>query len=70
MNTLTMIVLITLSVTGALYALDNDKNYEQEHYKSYCEMVAIWEADKAAGVYPSKRKGWPPYNKQIDCSGE
>lgn len=36
-----------------------------ESEERYCEMVARWKADAAAGVAPKNRTGWPPY--QGEC---
>jgi len=46
-----------------LTACQDGKRDETE--ARYCEMVARWHADEAAGIPPKSRNGWPPY--QGEC---
>lgn len=43
-----------------------DLQVAQANRSSYCEMVAIWDADAARGVPPAQRNGWPPYEGRCD----
>lgn len=61
--------LLALAVAAilALFGLtgQGDAEAAQKQRAQYCQMVAIWEADKAQGVEPEYRNGWPPY--EGDC---
>ena len=42
-----------------------DQLLEEQHY---CEMVKIWEDDRARGVPAEQRAGWPPFKgKDATC---
>lgn len=35
---------------------------------NYCDMVALWKADKAAGIPANERRGWPPFKgNEVIC---
>jgi hypothetical protein len=56
-------VFVALIVLAAW--LNHDVNDEG---RTYCEMVALWEADAARGVPHANRRGWPPYRGEgVNC---
>lgn len=58
MRKLLLIALLASSVSAC-------KDEPDPQQVQYCEMVARWHADAAAGVSPKNRTGWPPY--QGEC---
>lgn len=45
---------------------DNEEADRQE--SEYCAMVALYKADKAAGVPEHDRRGWPEFKKgEVSC---
>jgi len=45
-----------------------DQENEQFEEDRYCEMVALWNKDKAAGIPANQRNGWPPFRKgEVSC---
>lgn len=54
----------------ALISVFVDEDYKEVELREaqhYCEMVAMWEAGKAAGKDVYNRDGHPPYDRSIDC---
>jgi hypothetical protein len=52
----------TLALLVALAAWLN-----QDSADPYCDMVALWWIDAAAGVPHADRRGWPPYRGEGAC---
>lgn len=53
-----------------LFGLVGNSDYENEQFETerYCEMVALWNKDKAAGIPADQRNGWPPFRKgEVSC---
>lgn len=45
---------------------DNEEADRQD--EQYCEMVAMYKADKAAGIPEHDRRGWPEFKKgEVSC---
>lgn len=45
-----------------------DQENEEFEEQRYCEMVEIWNKDKAAGIPADQRNGWPPFRKgEVSC---
>lgn len=38
----------------------------EDEQRYYCEMIELWQADKADNIPPAQRKGWPNY-KNARC---
>ena len=53
-----------LALAGLLGSMDKADDAAQ-HY-SYCQLVTMWEADKARGVDVYDRKGHPNFNR-LEC---
>lgn len=58
MRKLAIVLMAAMAMAGC-----NDQPDPQQ--VQYCEMVARWHADAAAGIPPKSRTGWPPY--QGEC---
>lgn len=56
-----LVFLLAIGIVGAM-----DKEAEQMQDEHYCEMVTIWNADKASGIPAADRNGWPPFEGQCD----
>ncbi len=41
--------------------------FELQRDKQYCKMVQVWMSDKALGIPPEQRRGWPPYDSSVFC---
>jgi hypothetical protein len=45
-----------------------DAEDAEQQDDTYCEMVALYKADKAAGVPEHDRRGWPEFKKgEVSC---
>lgn len=59
-----------LVVVGAILALGLVGRMDLEEAAAeealYCDMVARWKAEEAAGVPPNDRAGWPPFRGECD----
>ena len=53
-----------LALAGLLDSMDKADDAAQ--HDSYCQLVAMWEADKARGVDAYDRKGHPNFNR-LEC---
>jgi len=51
--------LIALGIIGSMDRADEELNHKQ-----YCELVAMWEADRAKGINAYDRKGHPNFHKK------
>ena len=51
-------------IAALLYVGTLDREGDQRHESTYCEMVAIWESDPRQEI---DRAGWPQYNPDIKC---
>jgi|TARA_R100000988_G_C3993350_1_gene164156 hypothetical protein len=49
------------------YAGQCDMELELQREKQYCKMVQVWMSDKALGIPPEQRRGWPPYDSSVFC---
>lgn len=61
-----LVGLILILLFGLVGHMDQEnEEFEQDRY---CEMVAIWNKDKAAGIPADQRSGWPPFRKgEVSC---
>lgn len=61
--------IITLLLTFAALALAGtmDAQDAERSQSTYCEMVALWDADAAQGIAPEQRTGWPPFDGRKQC---
>lgn len=57
--------LALLIVSALLFAEATDLDSANEQNALYCEMTAYWLQD--SHLPPEERRGWPEYNKSIDC---
>ena len=57
--------LATLIVSGLLFVGETDFDAASEQDALYCEMTGYWLED--SHLPPEDRRGWPEYNKSIDC---
>lgn len=60
------IIAILMIIVAFLFGGSEDHAIAVDNQSEYCEMVEIWNADKAAGILPEKRNGWPPYNGECN----
>lgn len=45
-----------------------DYEAQEADMDNYCDMVALWKADKAAGIPAHDRRGWPPFKgNEVIC---
>lgn len=61
----------SLVAAGAVIALaawvavsTADAQDAENSHRIHCEMVAVWEADKAKGLAETERNGWPNFDKR------
>ena len=55
-------ILVVIGLIAAMgFAGTFDYEEEQRQAEQYCEMVKIWEQTNG-------QTGWPPYDKEIDCT--
>lgn len=58
-----IVLMLAFGIAGHF---DNEEADRQE--SEYCEMVALYKADKAAGVPEHDRRGWPEFKKgEVTC---
>ena len=57
--------LALLIVSALLFAGATDFEAETQQQDLYCEMTGYWLED--SHLPPEERRGWPEYNKSIDC---
>lgn len=57
---------IAALIAALLYIGTLDREDAEQDQSTYCEMVAIWEADPRPEI---DRAGWPPYDSTIKCEG-
>lgn len=65
-------VIALLMAIGAMAALGRaDHETEQRQLLTYCEDVAIWQAEAARGIDPHHRTGHPDYSgiAEDECPG-
>ena len=53
------------ALAGTLFNISG-KESEQDRWRSYCQSVLAWEADRVRGVDVYDRKGHPNFN-QVEC---
>lgn len=66
MNRLTIGAALALLLAAGLVG-HFDAEDEQIENEQYCEMVAIWKQQAAAGIPKERRDGWPPYKGDKFC---
>ena len=59
------ITLTFVALAGTLLNISNKVSAE-DHWRSYCQSVLAWEADRVRGVDVYDRKGHPNFN-QVEC---
>lgn len=60
------IVAVLLAAFGIVGHFDAEDAERQE--QEYCDMVALYKADAAAGIAPDNRRGWPEFRKgEVAC---
>lgn len=58
-----LLVVLAMGVAGHF---DNEEAERQD--AEYCDMVALYKADKAAGIPENDRRGWPEFKKgEVSC---
>lgn len=58
-----IVLTVAFGIAGSFDADEADR--QDEHY---CEMVALYKADKAAGISEHDRRGWPEFKKgEVSC---
>ena len=64
-KSLNISALALLIVSALLFAGATDFDAANEQDALYCEMTGYWLED--SHLPPEDRRGWPEYNKSIDC---
>lgn len=59
---LILVATVYLVLMGLVASDDLEQKQRQHSY--YCEMLAIWQANKH--LPPEHRPGWPPYRGECD----
>lgn len=69
MNQTPKTILAVLFIFAALAIVGHFDNEEADRQANeYCEMVALWKQDKAAGIPADDRRGWPPFRDgEVSC---
>lgn len=58
-----LFVMILAGIAG-----QSDFEHAQMEEEHYCDMVALWKADAAAGIRAEDRRGWPEFKKgEVTC---
>ena len=60
-----LLVFAALARAGTVDGQDAERSQD-----TYCEMVAMWDADAAQDVAPEQRRGWPPFDGRKQCKTE
>ena len=60
-----LLVFAALALAGTMDVQDAERSQD-----TYCEMVAMWDADAAQDVAPEQRRGWPPFDGRKQCKTE
>ena len=58
-----LLAFAALALAGTMDAQDAERAQS-----TYCEMVAMWDADAAQDVAPEQRRGWPPFDGRKQCN--
>ncbi len=58
---LTALIIALVLIVGKV---DHEDQMIQD--KHYCDMAALWEADRRSGVVAHERAGWPPFKGYCD----
>lgn len=61
--------ILTATVIFGLFLLVSSNDYDDAvaQQSTYCEMVALWNADAKRGIAPNDRAGWPPFEGEHQC---
>lgn len=60
------LVLGIICIGVVLIGIAVDEPTERAEHESYCELVAMWEADRARGIDVYDRAGHPNFNR-VEC---
>lgn len=57
---------IFIGIMGVVGQMDYEDELRAQ--EAYCNMVILWEEDRARGVPEDQRAGWPPFKSEVPCN--
>lgn len=57
---------IFFGIMGVVGQMDYEDELLAE--QAYCDMVILWEDERARGVPENDRAGWPPFKPEVACN--
>jgi hypothetical protein len=65
------ILALAAFIGAVLWVNGTDRQVQQAALEDYCHAVAVWSAEEARGIAPTRRTGHPDYDERAaeDCPG-